>query len=340
MSAATERAPGWGVWLQPVSPVRTLVELARAAEDEGASHVLVADEGTDRDLHVTMAAILLGTRRVVVASGITNPWSRHPVTTAAAFATLDELAPGRVILGIGTGGSRVFDPLGLEVSRPYTALVEATGVIDRLLAGERVDHEGTFRAVGAELPWARARLPIAVAGRGPRVESWATRTADWVLLNAKPVADLPDVAASVRARAAEAGRSVRIGWSSYIGWTDADIEAIRPHFTYATVDMPAATREALGIPAWVVEDVRRVWASDGFDAAGRLVPLSVVERAALLGADAAIVARLSHVRATAGPDLFVLSLQDHATGVRSIARAAPLIRRAGFGAARPEPSIV
>ncbi len=323
----------WGIWLQPVSPACDLVEIARVAEQEGATTVLVADEGTDRDLVVTMTAILLGTRRLVVGAGITNPWSRHPVTTAAAFATLDELAPGRVILGMGAGGTRVIGPLGIDAARPYTALTEATSTIDRLLAGERVDHAGIHHAVGARLPWASGRLPLAVAGRGPRVEEWAIRTADWLLLNAKPVDELPDIVASVRARAAAVGRQPRVGWSAYLGPTEAIVARIRPHFTYTTVDMPAATREALGITDEDVQRVRDTMHTEGIEAAGRHVPRSVVERAAIVGADDTIVERLASVIERARPDMFLLSLHDHADARSFIPHAAALLRRAGIGAA-------
>src|SRR5262245_51525534 len=112
----------WGVWFEPVLPAADLAELAGLAEGAGATVCFVADEGTDRDLYVTMTAIVLRTERMIVAPAITNPYSRHPVTTAAAIATLAELAPGRVWHGLGVGGSRVLDPLGLNPSRPLTDL--------------------------------------------------------------------------------------------------------------------------------------------------------------------------------------------------------------------------
>ena len=115
----------WGVWFEPVQPVARIVELARLAEREGAEVCFLADEGTDRDLYVALTAVALGTERMIVAPAITNPFSRHPVTTAAAIATLAELVPGRVWHGLGVGGSRVLAPLGLVPERPYTALRDA-----------------------------------------------------------------------------------------------------------------------------------------------------------------------------------------------------------------------
>jgi 5,10-methylenetetrahydromethanopterin reductase len=334
----TDHLPTWGLWLEPVSPVRRLVELAVTAEREGATHVFVADEGTDRDVYVALTAILLATDSVVVGAGITNPYSRHPVVTAAALATLDELAPGRVIAGWGVGGARVLPPLGLEAPRPYTTLVEAVAVVDRLLAGERVDHVGQFQVDGAELPWAPGRLPLAVAGRGPRVESWAATHAQYLLLSAKPIAELAGFAASVRARASAAGHEIRIAWSPYLAPTRLIEDAIRPHFTYATVDMPPETREALGIPDAVVAQVRELMLTQGIQAAGAYVPPSVVARAAVVGTPESIVTQLSAVREAAAPELFLLPIHDHADGDWFIPQAAALLRTAGFGS-MPEPAL-
>src|SRR5580704_5839420 len=84
----------WGVWLHAERRIPELAELAAAAEDRGAAAILVADEGTDRDLYVTLAALAQRTGTALLMAAVTNPYSRHPVATAAALASLAELAPG------------------------------------------------------------------------------------------------------------------------------------------------------------------------------------------------------------------------------------------------------
>ena len=149
----------WGVWFEPTQPVRRLVELAQLAESLGATTCFVADEGTERDVYVALTAIVEGTR-LTVGPAITNPFTRHPVTTAAAIATLAELAPGRVMHGLGVGGSRVLEPLGADPPKPYTALRETFEHNRRLLAGEAID--------AAALEWFDGSVPMAIAGRGPQ----------------------------------------------------------------------------------------------------------------------------------------------------------------------------
>src|SRR3979409_1828576 len=123
----------WGGWLHAVRPVAELAALAEAAEGLGAAAILVADEGTDRDLYVTLAALAQRTRSALLVGAVTNPHSRHPVVAAAAFASLGEVGRGRMVAGWGQGGSRVFGPMGLAPRRPLSALIECVEVVDRLL---------------------------------------------------------------------------------------------------------------------------------------------------------------------------------------------------------------
>jgi 5,10-methylenetetrahydromethanopterin reductase len=333
---ASQAAPGWGVWFEPLLPARELAHLAAVSEEAGAGYVFVADEGTDRDVYIVLTAIALATSRIRLVTGITNPFSRHPVATAAAFATLEELAPGRVIAGFGVGGGRVLGPLGLTPARPYTALRETVEIVDRLLAGEEVTRDGEVRVDRAVIPWAPGRLPIAIAGRGPRVEALGIEAADWVLLAGKPLGELPALLARIRAgRPDPATPPARVAWSTYVGWTDAMVEEIRPHFTYATVDMPPATRAALGVADSTTDRIREVMRRDGIEAAAHLVPDSVIAGSAVVGDPAAVVRRLAEVRETARPDLFVLALNGYADAERHITEAAPLIAAAGFISEEP-----
>lgn len=77
----------------PHGPVADLVGLARLAGDLDGCRCWVYDEGlATRDVYVTMTAVVLATSTFGVGTGITNPYSRHPGTTASAIATIDELS--------------------------------------------------------------------------------------------------------------------------------------------------------------------------------------------------------------------------------------------------------
>ena len=302
----------WGLWLHAIRPPDELAALAAAAEDLGAAAVLVADEGTDRDLFVTLAALAQRTRRVLLFGAVTNPHSRHPLATAAAFATLAELAPSRIVAGFGAGGSRVLGPLGLAPRRPYSALVECIDVVQALWAGQTVDHEGEFSVRGARLDWTPGTLPLALAGRGQRVERLAAERADWVLLAGRAVSVVPPLVEQLRARGRAArGRAASIAWNPVAAWTEAMREELRAHLAYMAVDMPADDRRRLGLDDRQVDEVRRTVNSLGPDAAANLVPNEVLEAYAIVGSRAEVVARLRELRAQVRPELLVFDAQDY-----------------------------
>ncbi len=313
---SSERAGGarWGVWLHAVRPVPDLVRLAVAAEDLGAAALLLADEGVDRDLYVTLTAIAVATRRLALIPAITNPHSRHPVATAAALGSLAEVAPGRVVAGLGAGGTLVFGPMGLAPARPFTALAEAVEVIGDLLAGQTVDHAGEFSASRARLDWAPGRLPVAIAGRGPRVERLSAERADWVIVSGKPVAEVGTFTRMLRDRAAAAGRRARVAWNPMVGWTPGHLDGIRPHLSYMTVVMPVAWRERLGVDDGLAARLRAALASGGPAAAARLVPDSVLGAFAITGDRAEVVGRLAAAVEAAAPELVVFGPHEYTTG--------------------------
>ncbi len=322
MSART----GWGVWLHAVRPANELAELAAAAEDLGATAVLVADEGTDRDLYVSLAALALRTRRVLLVGAVTNPFSRHPVATAAAFAALAELAPGRIVAGFGAGGSRVFGPMGLRPRRPFSALVECVDTVEALWRGQVVDHDGEFVVHGAALPWSPGPLSIAVAGRGPRVEQFAAERADWILLAGRAVERVAPLVAHLRATGTNRrGRAAAIAWNPTAAWTEPMVTQIRAHLAYMVVDMPPEERAVLGIDDDRIARLKEIVNSTrGPEAAGGLIPDAVLARYAVAGTRAQVVARLAELRQQIRPELLLFDADDYSVAFLEQAAAVAL----------------
>jgi 5,10-methylenetetrahydromethanopterin reductase len=316
---------GWGVWLHAVRPANELADLAAAAEDLGATAVLVADEGTDRDLYVTLAALALRTERVLLVGAVTNPFSRHPLATAAAFAALAELAPGRIVAGFGAGGSRVFGPMGLSPRRPFTALVECVDVVQALWRGQLVDHAGEFVLERASLPWSVGPLPIAIAGRGPRVERFASQRADWILLAGRAVARVAPLVAELRAMGISArGRAAAIAWNPTAAWTEPMVAQIRAHFAYMAVDMPAAERVALGLDDDRTARLKELAKVHRLEAAAQLLPDAVLERYAVTGTRSQVVARLAELRKQVRPELLLFDADDYSVAFLEEAAAVAL----------------
>ena len=130
-----------------------------------------------REPWVTLGAMARETERVRLGTWVTNPLSRHPVVTASAAASVDDLAPGRVYIGIGAGGTGVWH-LGMKTAS-LAMLEEYVVAVRQLLA----EGEAEYRGETVRLPWAAGRrIPIVVSAHGPQALRVAGRVGDGVIV--------------------------------------------------------------------------------------------------------------------------------------------------------------
>src|SRR5262249_52334123 len=160
------RAMKFDVGIVNNQPVPQIVAQAKLAEDLGFDTVWITDSHLIcRELWVTLAAGAPGASRIRLGAGVTVPHTRHWSVAASATASLEELAPGRVLLGIGTGGSSA-ETMGLSVQRAARLATLDTMVtsIRRLLAGETAPLES---GTNTRLAWLGGprRGPGFVGGR-------------------------------------------------------------------------------------------------------------------------------------------------------------------------------
>lgn len=169
---------------QPEVP--RLVEMARLAERLGYHSVWVAETRIRRDGLVPLAAVAQATQSVRLGTATINVFTRAPVLIAVSLATLAELAPGRLVLGLSTGSPLVLEPQGIAFQRPLTRLRESVEVIRALLRGEEVRFRGrTVRVDGARLEVVPpSPLPIFLGTTGPKALELTGEIADGAILNA------------------------------------------------------------------------------------------------------------------------------------------------------------
>jgi len=129
-----------------------------------------------RDTYVLLAAAARVTRRITLGTLLANPMNRHPTVTASSIATIDELAPGRVVLGWGVGDTAV-RLAGLRPAR-VKELEESTRLMRALLDGEDAEVGAAWPA---RLPHHRP-VPIWIAAGGPRTLRMAGGVADGVFI--------------------------------------------------------------------------------------------------------------------------------------------------------------
>lgn len=178
-----------GLYLQDAHPIRDGMRYAQLAEQHGFEAVWQAESRLVREATVPMAAYAAVTERIKVGSGVVNNWTRNVGLLAATFSTLDDLAPGRVVLGIGAWWDPLAQKVGIERRRPLLAMRETVETCRRLLAMERVTFHGEFVDVddieidivhGDRSP---KDVPIYVGATGMKMMELAGEIGDGVVLN-------------------------------------------------------------------------------------------------------------------------------------------------------------
>lgn len=185
-------------------PPQRLLDLAVAAEQAGFDSVWTSDHfqpWRHTDGHAPNALVWLGaasqaTKRVVLGTSVLTPTLRYnPAVVAQAFGTLGCLAPGRVILGVGTGESLNETPVGVdwpEQSERFARLRESVQLIQQLWRGERLTVEGEHYRVANATIYDRPDepVPVYIAASGPAAARLAGRIGDGFICTSGKGAEL------------------------------------------------------------------------------------------------------------------------------------------------------
>ena len=177
------------LYLQDAHDLRDGLDYVRYAEEKGFEAVWQAESRLVRDAVVPMAAYAAVSERIKVGSGVINNWTRNIGLLAATYLTLDDLAPDRIICGIGAWWDPLAKNVGIHRRKPLTAMRETVEILRRLLNLERVTYHGEFVHVdGIELDVVHGRreprnVPIMIGATGDKMMELTGEIADGVVLN-------------------------------------------------------------------------------------------------------------------------------------------------------------
>ena len=177
------------LYLQDAHDLRNGLDYVKYAENRGFEAVWQAESRLVRDAIVPMAAYAAVTDKIKICSGVINNWTRNIGLLASTLLTLDDLAPNRIICGIGAWWDPLAKNVGIKRSKPLTAMRETVMVLKRLLAMERVSFHGEFINVDdIELDVVHGRreprnVPVYIGATGDKMIELAGEIADGVLLN-------------------------------------------------------------------------------------------------------------------------------------------------------------
>ena len=177
------------LYLQDAHDLRDGLDYVKYAEQKGFDAVWQAESRLVRDAIVPMAAYAAVTEKIKVGSGVINNWTRNIGLLAATFLTLDDLAPNRIICGIGAWWDPLAKNVGIDRKKPLTAMKETVTILKRLLNMERVTYHGEFIHVdGIELDVVHGRkeprhVPIYIGATGDQMMEMTGEIADGAVLN-------------------------------------------------------------------------------------------------------------------------------------------------------------
>jgi 5,10-methylenetetrahydromethanopterin reductase len=177
------------LYLQDAHTIREGMDIVRYAEASGFHAVWQADSRLVRDAIVPMAAFAAATDTIRIGSGVVDCWTRNPARLASTFSTLDDLAPGRILGGIGAWWDPLAAKVGIDRARPLTMMREVVTVVRALLANETVTFHGEHVHLdGVELDYVYQerrpkQVPLYIGATGMRMMELAGEIADGVVLN-------------------------------------------------------------------------------------------------------------------------------------------------------------
>jgi len=181
--------PRAALYLQDKHPIRDGIRYTRYAESRGFEAVWQAESRLVREATVPMAAYASHTERLRVGSGVVNTWTRNVGLLAATFVTLDDLAPGRIMLGLGAWWDPLARKVGIDRTSPLQCMRETVEACRRLFTLDEVTYQGEFVHLdGVRIDVVHGdtgprRIPIYVGATGPKMLELAGEIADGVLLN-------------------------------------------------------------------------------------------------------------------------------------------------------------
>lgn len=245
----------FGIFLPARVDAHTLVGQAEAS---GFSHAWLYDsQMLFGDVYACLALCAERTRTIKLGPGVTNPVSRIAPLTASAVATINQLAPGRTVLGIGTGGTTV-RAMGMPAAR-VDDMREYLQVCRALLRGEKTPYrQGRWQRyvqmVHQDGGFVNLRdyVPIYVSAFGPRMLELAGELADGVMFPSADGNALARAREHIRRGAEKAKRQTEeikllLYTRMYVTEPGEPIPSPRMVATLGPIILPTIARYALGM---------------------------------------------------------------------------------------------
>ena len=279
------------------SNARQALDLIRRADTAGIETIWAVMPALNRDTPTLFAAAAVQTERIKLGTAIVPAFTRHPLGLATQVLTLEDLAPGRLRLGIGTAHQRTMIPsYGLAFDRPLSQLREYLQVLRPVLREGAVSFAGEFYRVEAKLAYA-PKTPVLISALRQGSFELAGELADGAITWLCPAEYILNQGLPALQRGAERAGRERPPIVAHV--------LVSPRTDRAAVR--AAARKHLSYYAAAIF-YQRMFAAAGYPlAADGSVTGALIDAIVLSGDDAAVAAGLRE-RLERGLDELVVSL--------------------------------
>jgi len=254
----------FGIEFVPRDPYWKIIYYAIQAERGGFSNLWITDHFNNRNVYVTLTTAAIYTNKITFGPGVTNPYMVNPVITAQAVATLNEMAPGRVVLGMGAGDKTTLESVGVEMQKPLAAIQEAVGIFRKITSGESVAYQGeVFKTAGAKFLFKpKGVIPVYVGAQGPKMLELAGKIGDGVLINASHPKDVEYAMGSVKEGIHQAGKNPdQVDVAAYTSFSVHEdlkkaTKAAVPVVAFIAAGSPPVLLERHGIDVQKTEEIK------------------------------------------------------------------------------------
>jgi alkanesulfonate monooxygenase SsuD/methylene tetrahydromethanopterin reductase-like flavin-dependent oxidoreductase (luciferase family) len=282
----------------PVLAPADAARIASKAESLGYDSVWMHESLFQRDTVTYLSVMAMPTKRIRLASGVINTFTRHPVTAATTFATLSEMSEGRIVLGLGLGSFPTVPLIGHRIfpvaeTRPLKRIKEYVRVVRRVWTGEKVDFDGEFFKVHNLTLGFKPKfsVPIFIASLSPKTQEYAGRTADGVILSPAFNTAWGTERMVENVRRGESARGGKVERASYMMASldpdPAKAAAAMRDFYFFVYQLSDVVRPEVLAPYGVTEEKLRpmkdAWKKGDVAEAKRLIPEAAIEALTITG---------------------------------------------------------
>ncbi|MEM2439960.1 MAG: 5,10-methylenetetrahydromethanopterin reductase [Candidatus Bathyarchaeia archaeon] len=234
------------------------------AEKIGFDYLWITDHFNNRNVYISLAIISAYTEKIKFGPGVTNPYLVHPVVTAQAIATLNEIAPRRVVCGIGVGDKTTLQMVNVEQTKPLATIRESVHIIREITSGKTLEFQGEiFKIQGGHLNFRVSNpIPIFIGAQGPKMLALAAEIGDGVLINASHPKDVESAMKFIREGAESVGKKLEdLNIAAYTSFSiassyDAAFKAVVPVVAFIVAGCPEIILERHGIPNELANKIR------------------------------------------------------------------------------------